>query len=67
MYVCLCQGVTDRTVRKAVRRGASTLDEVAVACGAGTGCGGCWGALEELIEHPERRLQRHQHDATAVA
>jgi bacterioferritin-associated ferredoxin len=59
MYVCLCEGVTDRTIRKAVRRGANTLEAVGAACGAGTGCGGCWDTLDELIEHPERQLERH--------
>jgi bacterioferritin-associated ferredoxin len=59
MYVCLCEGVTDRTIRKAVRRGATSIDAVGAACGAGTGCGGCWEALAELIEHPERALERH--------
>jgi bacterioferritin-associated ferredoxin len=59
MYVCLCQGVTDRTIRRAVRHGAATVDEVGAQCGAGTGCGGCREALEELIAHPERPLERH--------
>jgi bacterioferritin-associated ferredoxin len=60
MYVCLCEGVTDRTIRKAIRRGATTLDELGRSCGAGTGCGGCWETLQELIAHPERPLDRHQ-------
>jgi len=39
MIVCLCKGVTDRTVRKLVRQGASSLHDVRLACSAGA-CGG---------------------------
>jgi bacterioferritin-associated ferredoxin len=41
--------VTDRKVRKAIDRGASTVDEVGRACGAGTGCGGCRPEIEAML------------------
>jgi len=50
MIVCLCRVVTDRTVRTVVDGGARTLGEVQSACGAGTGCGACRGAVAQLIE-----------------
>ncbi len=56
MYVCLCEGVTDRTVHKAIARGARTVDEIAVACGAGSGCGGCWHELQELLHESLPRV-----------
>jgi bacterioferritin-associated ferredoxin len=49
MYVCLCNGVSDRAVRKAIRRGAATVEDVGARCGAGTGCGGCRSELEALL------------------
>jgi bacterioferritin-associated ferredoxin len=49
MIVCHCRGVSDRTVRQAVRRGATTPRAVARACGAGSGCGGCLPLVAELI------------------
>lgn len=49
MIICLCRGVSDRSVRLAVEQGARTLKEVAMACGAGRGCGGCHEAVRELI------------------
>jgi bacterioferritin-associated ferredoxin len=49
VYVCLCQAVSDRKVRKAIARGASTVEEVGRACGAGTGCGGCHPEIEALL------------------
>lgn len=39
--VCLCHGVSDRTVDRAIDRGAVTVDLVGDACRAGTSCGVC--------------------------
>ena len=49
MYVCLCRGVSDRKVRKAISRGATTVEEIARTCGAGSGCGGCRPELQALL------------------
>jgi bacterioferritin-associated ferredoxin len=54
MYVCHCRAVTDHTIQGEVERGAVTIEELASRCGAGAECGGCWPALEELLDrsHP---------------
>jgi bacterioferritin-associated ferredoxin len=49
VYTCLCRAVSDRKVRKAIGRGAATIEEVGRACGAGTGCGGCHPEIQALI------------------
>ena len=49
MLVCLCQGVSDKEVRQAIARGATTRKQVTRACGAGAGCGGCHESIQELI------------------
>ena len=49
MIVCHCKGVSDRNIRKAVRQGALTRADVGLACGAGTCCGGCVDAVDEII------------------
>jgi len=49
MYVCLCRAVPERTVRDAVAAGASTVSELRMTCGAGTGCGGCLPSLRRLL------------------
>jgi bacterioferritin-associated ferredoxin len=49
VIVCHCYGVSDRAIRRAVRAGAVTADLVARACGAGSGCGGCRGAVQEIL------------------
>jgi bacterioferritin-associated ferredoxin len=49
MYVCICKGVTLKTIREVVAQGASTVDEVERRCGAGGDCGSCRDAIAEII------------------
>ena len=55
MYVYHCRAVTDDTIEDEVERGASTIDELADRCGAGSECGGCWPELERLLEKSAER------------
>ena len=48
--VCLCNGVSERQVRKAIAHGADTIDEIGRACRAGTTCHGCTPTLEKLLD-----------------
>jgi bacterioferritin-associated ferredoxin len=50
MIVCICRVVSDRTVRSVVASGADSLEKVAMACRAGTGCGACREQIAEIIE-----------------
>ena len=50
MIVCLCKGVSSGTIRQVIAQGATTVEEVGHACGAGTDCGGCQGCIEDLVE-----------------
>lgn len=47
--VCLCHGVSDRKVRRAIDDGAATIVEVGERCGAGAGCGGCHPTIDALL------------------
>jgi bacterioferritin-associated ferredoxin len=49
MVVCLCQGVSDKTVRASIEEGAHTRQQVTAACGAGDGCGTCHRTIKTLI------------------
>jgi len=49
MLICHCNGVSDRHIRRVVRDGAVTASQVAQATGAGSCCGGCRGAIEEIV------------------
>ena len=54
MIVCLCRGVPDQTVQRAISSGATTVEALARACGAGTDCGACVRALAGLIHDAGR-------------
>ena len=56
MIVCHCHGVTDREIRASVQHGASTCADVADACGASAGCGGCHALVAEIVAGERRRL-----------
>jgi bacterioferritin-associated ferredoxin len=49
-YVCLCNGVSERKVRRAIDRGADSINAVGAACGAGTTCHGCHDTIDDLID-----------------
>jgi NAD(P)H-nitrite reductase large subunit len=36
LIVCICRTVSDRTLRSAISAGASTVDDLAASCRAGT-------------------------------
>jgi bacterioferritin-associated ferredoxin len=49
MIVCLCKGISDKHIRQAIDRGATTVQDVADDCGAGAGCGTCHGMIEMML------------------
>jgi len=49
MYVCLCLGVSDRDLRRAVEAGACSAAEVMACTGAGTRCGACRPTVATLV------------------
>lgn len=49
MIVCLCKNVSNRVIEDSIEDGATTIEEVGRACGAGTDCGGCHCELEEML------------------
>lgn len=60
MIVCLCKGVSSRTILDEVRRGACTLKQIRQACQAGTGCGACVPQIRQMLD---ASTQRHEHSA----
>ena len=47
--ICMCKQVDYITIRKAMIQGARTVEEIKEMTGAGTGCGRCVGAIEEIL------------------
>lgn len=51
--VCLCKGITEEVIVKAIKEGATSFEAVKEATGAGTGAchgGRCKSKIELLIE-----------------
>jgi len=50
VIICQCRSVSDRTIRRAVHKGARTREDVVQACAASLSCGGCAPAIDAIIE-----------------
>ncbi|HSG98062.1 MAG TPA: bacterioferritin-associated ferredoxin [Woeseiaceae bacterium] len=50
MYVCLCNAITDKQIRRAARTGVSSLYELRAALGVAAGCGSCARTAEEILD-----------------
>ena len=48
--VCLCHGVSERSVRRAIEHGADTVEAVGEHCSAGTCCHSCHPTIEAMLE-----------------
>ena len=53
MIVCVCAGVSERTLRKVVAEGATSLKQIERRCGAGGGCGACRPLIRECLRAAE--------------
>ena len=49
MYVCICNAITDKQIRRAARNGVDSLYELRGALGVAAGCGSCARAAEEIL------------------
>jgi bacterioferritin-associated ferredoxin len=59
MIVCLCKGVSSRTILDEARRGACTLKQIRQACQAGTDCGACVRQIRQLLETVQPHHEHH--------
>ena len=50
MYICVCNGITDREIRCCVEDGARTLRDLESCLGVGAGCGKCKPAAREVLD-----------------
>ena len=50
MYVCLCNAVSDKQIKKAISEGASSVEEVQQVSNVGKNCGTCIFAVKEIID-----------------
>jgi bacterioferritin-associated ferredoxin len=58
VYVCLCNGVTERDVRQAASAGCRTMPELTMRTGCGATCGSCVATATDLLH--EARQAEHR-------
>jgi bacterioferritin-associated ferredoxin len=49
MFVCLCEGVTDRDIHAALDEGCQSIPDVIACTGAGSGCGACHETIATIV------------------
>lgn len=54
MYVCICNAVTERTIREAARTGVRTLTELSRRTGCADCCGSCADLANQILEETHR-------------
>ena len=69
MIVCLCQGVSEKRIQTAIRKGACTRKQVTKSCRAGSGCGECHRSIRELIAAADmaEAAQRSEDSSQGIA
>ena len=50
MYICICKGVTDNAIRKAVNQGAGRMRDLKVCLGIAGQCGACACHAKAIME-----------------
>jgi bacterioferritin-associated ferredoxin len=60
MIVCICEGISDRTIQARIDAGDRTVRQLGRSCGAGSDCGSCSTHLRELLDRrlDMRRLKK---------
>jgi len=54
MYICICNGVTQRDIRRCVEQGMGTMSDLQRELGVGAGCGQCACAAKEALQEARR-------------
>ncbi len=65
MYVCICNGVTERDIRTAVANGCASMTGLTMRTGCGACCGSCVPTACELIDD-ELRQQHARAEAEGL-
>ena len=50
MYVCVCNAVTDKQIRRAAAKGVDNLYELREALGVASNCGSCADMAESILD-----------------
>ncbi len=61
MYVCICNRVNDRQIKKLARQGCASLDELQEQTSLGNGCGCCLMEAEEILDEHRPQIGPADH------
>lgn len=65
MYVCICQGITQREIQSAVENGASFAD-LRKEMGIASECGSCGQYAKKLVKQTQKEMKMLEELAYAV-
>jgi bacterioferritin-associated ferredoxin len=57
VFVCICNGVTEKQIRDAVCGGADDVAQLRGCLGVGAGCGTCTAFAEQIISETSQALK----------
>ena len=57
MYVCVCNAITDRQIRKAAKSGARNVRDLQRQLGVATGCGPCFEAAADILRESRQQTR----------
>jgi bacterioferritin-associated ferredoxin len=64
MFVCVCNGITDRQIEAAIDAGATSLEDLTTALGVASGCGTCAAFTRQLLS---RALENRRTVSTSMS
>lgn len=67
MYVCICNGLTDRDFRRAAEAGATTVRQAFKALEEKPQCGRCFSCAREVIDETRAAMAEAEQAAVAIA
>lgn len=60
MYICICHGVTDKTIKNAIDEGADTLKQLSDMLNIGTQCGRCCQSTKKVLQQKLMQISEPQ-------
>ena len=60
MYVCICNAITDKQIRRAAKNGVSSLYELRGELGVAAGCGSCARTAEQILDEETANVRGPQ-------
>jgi len=55
MYVCICNAITDKQIRKAAKSGVKSLRDLQRELGVASGCGSCEETASQILQESRRK------------